>query len=798
MSGFFKKLCGAALVVCAALCLSLGLAACEKTVKYSVTVVCSDESVLGGIGVALSDNGGVAAEKALKNGKAEFHLKGDEYTVILTGVPADYGYKTAVLNETSPDATISLEKKGAEEETAVYTVSVTCGETSVLDRVRVRLTDLASGETAAEKPLENGKAEFELKAGEYTVTLTGVPADYGYESVKLTPDAREAIIALFEKAPAGPFDLAVLLPDGTDYFGRSCAGGPLAGARVSLFASLFDLDPVAAAMTDAEGTAHFEKLKSGKYFVNIGGKDCGECTAAPGGSANFTLNGKYGSDLAPIPWTVGANALPFTEAILDELGDNGYVYCAFTASEGGLYSFDADSISVNVESELFPDGLIGTNDHATATLEGGVKYLFKCTSSGSSESGFGYNVTISEGNSRGEEGDDPSVPWTGAGTKSSPYAIKSLKGNYSVRIPFENGAFSPVYFAYTETKAAKYAVYSSDEDFHLSIGELNYTSGGTPSSAVSLFETETGAEYTLVLTPFDEEVGESIVVSFTIGDFTGWVPKWEGKGQYQKEQTTPPIPKIDDPYLVTVLADDYEVHCNVTRVYFKYEATESREYKVVLTGDVPLDFWLRNYNGGDADSGVHYSLGAKGKAETFTLKAGTVYLFGVEGNDQNSEPHEMILLFKIEEGEAVVPPPAAQPDGTQERPYPFGAVPGAQSVETTSGGVWYCFTATENATYLFTMTSAGWLTIEGKNLLQPSAPAAGKGKTYSLTVTEGKTYSIKIATYGGAEKGTVSFTVTKVPDSGANFAPSAGGAPLAEAPLGGAPCGSAAMPPEKR
>ena len=90
-----KKLLFFVLIAAMTVALSLGIVACgeEKTVTYTVTVTCEDESVLSGVKALLEKDGKKSEDKALSGGKASFELEAGSYTVVLTGVPAEYTYE---------------------------------------------------------------------------------------------------------------------------------------------------------------------------------------------------------------------------------------------------------------------------------------------------------------------------------------------------------------------------------------------------------------------------------------------------------------------------------------------------------------------------------------------------------------------------------------------------------------------------------------------------------------------------------------------------------------------------------
>ncbi len=738
--------------------LALGFAACgeeETPVTYSVTVSCDDATVLSAVKVRLDKEGKQSEEKALTDGKATFELEAGAYTVVLTGVPENYTYETKTVTESAPDATVTLTKKNDPPADGLvsYTVTVTCEDETVLSGVKVKL--MLGSDPVEEKELTDGKASFKLQPGDYTVTLTGVPADYTYETKKLTEPNSAVTIALTKVSTSA--DVTVKVAAGKDVFGADRPETLLQNASVEFYLSDKDLKPYAFAFTNENGVAHFETLAAGTYFVNVNGKEFRNVSVS-GNAATVTLNEKLGSEAAPLVWKVGENDVPLTEDILNALNDAS-VYYTLVVEEDGLYSFDADNYNANVTGDLFEDGLVGMDTHVAVTLKAGTVYTFACSSTGAlAESGeFGYKVTVTKGDTQEGGSDAPEVPWTGSGTQADPYVITSLKNSYRVQIKYENGAYVPVYFKYTETAAANYAIYSSDQNFYMTVGDNHYTGGGNASSEQSLFATAAGTDYVFILTPFDDEETSDMTVSFTIGDFTGYIPKWEGSGKFST------VTGVDDPFIVTTLVDSYEVH-GADRVYFKYAATETKNYTVTLEGTDGFDFWLRNYNNGNPDSGAHYTLSASQKTATIALTQGTIYLFGVTGGSDGLDGNMAFAVkFTIAEvaGSETDPPENPGDGNSAENPDKIENIVGENTLGVSAAGIYYTFTVSQTGTYTFTaVTALCILDFEnggGKKLNNLQAAKAGTAKDYELTA--GDVYLFRLTGFGENAGDTVTLKV---------------------------------------
>ncbi len=752
-----KTLLLTVLIAAMTLGLSLGIAACDsdKLVNYSVTVTCDDAEVLGGIKVQLKGEKGSSEEKTPVNGTASFELEAGTYTVNLTNVPTGYSYQEKTLTESAPSATVALVK--AASETVTYTVTVTCDDAEVLNSVTVKLQK--GSESVAEKKLDNGKAVFDLAPGAYTVVLTGVPAGYTFESKALSSTVTETTVALTKNVTAIAADVTVKTAAGEDVFGNEQPETALKYVTLALYASEEDQAPQATATTDENGVAHFDAVTPGSYLVSVNGVESG--TLAIGGpTAMLELHTKLGSKAAPLAWKVGENEVPLTQEILEELGDE-FVYYTLLVAESGLYSFDADQDSVNVSGDVLGTAWTGPTRHITAQLEADVVYTFACSSIGAAEGGsFGYKVTVTKGNTSTGGGDTPDIPWTtGSGTKEAPYISTSLKGTYRVPVKFENGKYVPVYFQYTETAAEKYAIYSSSQNFYLTVWDknavdsdassersLHYVGGGDASSKQSLFQTEANKTYLFELTPYDDDGSSDVTVPFTIGDYTGYFPKWEGSGVFQ----TAAGYEKDDPFIVTTLVDDYEAH-GANRVYFKYEATETKNYTVTLISEeedtLSIDFWLRNYNGGKPDAGKHYSLTKTENSAVISLTAGTTYLFGVSGEDSDMEVHVKIMKFKITEGGTPsTGGPDAPDDGSKSKPFQIADILAENTLQVTANGYYYTFRVTEDGTYTFTAKTAllikDFQGSNGQTLASFQGNKVGATKDYELFANVDYTFNL--------------------------------------------------------
>lgn len=693
-----------------------------ETVLYTVTVSC-EEGVPEGIKVRMQKGNETAAEKELSNGKAEFELEAGDYTATLTGVPEGYSFTSVTLTEEKRSAEIKLEN-AIKPEVYTYTVTVVCEDS--LTGIRVEI--LKGGENVAEKELSNGKAEFELEAGDYTVTLTGIPEGYRYEEQTLTAEKRSAEIRI-EKEPAPELATYEVTVSDTvsDVFGNTIKI-PKQGIKVDLYEG----DAiVGSAMTGADGVASFEVTEK-EYTAQVGGVEGRVSFNEHRAEAEILMDYVLGTEEHPLEWKLGKNEVPLTENVLSTYES---VYYVFTPEETGNYTFSADNYNKLILSEVFPEeGFMSDDGPITVALMKGTEYLFICSSTG--YNGFGYTVTIEKGGSE----KDPTVPtpWKGSGTKEDPFVIDTLEGDYEVLLKYENGDYMPVYFTYTAKEGGVYTVSSSDDEFFMEIGTEHYVSGGD-----QLFRTEADKTYILVLTP-SEGTDSSLVVKFKIEEgWSGWLSPWMGSGKY------------DDPYVIKTLTGDYTVVSNIGGVYFRYTAEKDCDYTVTLTGDVSMEMSVREGAWNEKTNKQNITFPARDEKGGFTLENGKTYFFYVSVRDASAEPQDYTLNFSVAEGKFT---PAEVPaDGSEAHPFTLDPVFGEHTIDVQSAsGVWYTFELEKDTKITVKAITSVFLTINGKQFIGSKADVE---KEFTLGAG---TVKLNIMGYAGAT-GEVKFSLTEVP-----------------------------------
>lgn len=189
MSKQSKKFLLWTLIICFAIATAT-LTACDDNgrTNYTVTVTCDDASALTDAKVQLlNENGSVAAESKLTDGKAIFSLKASNYTAIVVGLPSNYAAESQSLSAKVTSCTIAVN--------ITYTVSVTYPELrDVYGNIVHREGEAAQGVTVAlyegkladdrgtalegKTPADtkttgpNGKATFQLDGDIYTIVLS--------------------------------------------------------------------------------------------------------------------------------------------------------------------------------------------------------------------------------------------------------------------------------------------------------------------------------------------------------------------------------------------------------------------------------------------------------------------------------------------------------------------------------------------------------------------------------------------------------------------------------------------------
>ena len=171
-----------------------------QTATYTVylNLSAADESAFADVKVGLKTLAGGAVEGGEAKATAvdanffvyaSFEVAPGTYKVVLTGVPENYEWAEATVSDETPAVTISF------AHLSEYTVTVTCADENVLANVKVSLHNTLDSSVPAggeERALSGGTATFRVKAGTYSVRLTGVPATYEWKNL-LVSDTSPAV-----------------------------------------------------------------------------------------------------------------------------------------------------------------------------------------------------------------------------------------------------------------------------------------------------------------------------------------------------------------------------------------------------------------------------------------------------------------------------------------------------------------------------------------------------------------------------------------------------------------------------
>ncbi len=429
------------------------------------------------------------------------------------------------------------DKTFSDPETTKYTVTVVCDDAGVLDGVTVKLNN-ADGALADEKPLEGGKAAFELPSGKYSAELAGLNGNYGYDDpAVLTKDAPDCTIEVKLKSLIN-YTVTVTYPDVKDIYGnRIIKAGPVKGVEVQLYEGRLSDDrgsvldgktPAGTATTDRTGTAKFQlageeytivipeyersleiyyPLKAEKIYANSVTK------ANPYFGVTFNQRYRYGeSDTVPIELELGKNDVPLTLELLT--ATEAYsVFYSFTPEKTGNYTFTATG-NAKVGGEVFGTANLFAGKPIVVHMEADTEYLFSCGIS-SRSGNLAYTISIEEGGEINDGGveEGHTYPWTqGKGTLKEPFTTTSLSGEYT---NLYVAADSHFYLAYTPSANESYTFSELGDNLWLQIYDdvaniptrLDYLVelGGKVTSQEC--DLEAGTTYYILIGTLNDEAG---------------------------------------------------------------------------------------------------------------------------------------------------------------------------------------------------------------------------------------------------------------------------------------------------
>lgn len=675
MNKILKKV----LLLAVALCMALGavsLAACVAAVDYSVTVTCSDSAVLDGVKVRLELDGDAVEEKALTDGKAEFTLEADTYTVTLTGVPENYTFESATLTEDEPDVTIALTEKPATE--VSYTVTVKKYDGTPAAGVEVQAINSADAVKYATTDAQ-GVAAFNLLPGDYTLKIDSAKNADGSANWpdRCKVDSQKTDTFTVGKE-GGNYDFSFLKAEieytvnlacrESDVYGKESPASA-AGIRVAFYEKEEDETPAASTDTDEDGVATISLLGD-EYFVRLL-SDVYTLAAPEEGEAHKVTaekrsleatavfrNPKGSSEKNPLTFVLGDNEVPLTNDALEKTGGMGVAY-VFVPDETGNYTISATGNAMIIGSDFNPI-LQGGQSKVFALMED-EPFYFYCIAEGTVGA---YKVTIAKGGDI-SGGDEVEYPWEGEGTFEEPYLLESFAGDYTVVVQ-ENKL---LYLSYTPAGDEKYTLSSTDPNIFFSVFSLHekaddYDSGkddpifkGGIDELPEEIELKAGKTYYIEVDPYEY----GVKVSFKIeGEGGEDEYPWEGKGT------------LDEPYLLETFAGDYSfvIKDINSLVYLSYTPKTNEKYTLTCTDE---NCWLTLYtksepvNEYDSALSEICTVGSDHLTKTVELTANTEYVLLVDLFDESS--YGARTTFKIETvneaAEALISASCEYTDGTE-------------------------------------------------------------------------------------------------------------------------------------
>ncbi len=718
---FLAALCliAAALSVC-------GVAACSKepaNAVYTVTVACED-GVPESVKVQMKSGETIAAEEKPVGGSVAFELPKGTYTVTLAGVPDGYFFEEQTVTEKAPNAAILL-TRGPIGEEVEFVVTVTCAD-DVLSGVTVQLLQ---GETvAAEQPLKEGKATFSLHAGTYTVKLKGLPADYAYEEVQLTPLSQSATVAVTHAA-AGKIEYRITV---------LCADDVLRGVRVRLLA---DGNPVAEEALE-NGKATF-LLAEGSYDVAL--------VNLPAGYSHGAARVTKDAPQATVRVTKEAPKEPVTYSVTLSYGQAAdvfggtHVQSAAAGLAVSLYENDTDT---RPAATAVTDG----NGHAEFQLMGEKYFVsvaspsYRLSAAPLTKAAPVLNAVLAAKDVLGTQ----NAPILLAlGENEIPFTEQFLDahpdGVFYVFIPAESGDY---YFSTSDRNALiTSSLFPEDLSGRVTNAVKRLTAGtpyfftansGGDVSGEKEGEKEFSYALTISQTPIEEPTDPDP------GPDPGPGPQvtWDGEGT------------ADSPYIITDLLGVYEVVVEYRGgafdfVYFSYTAMEDGDYLATGLSSEYLVYFGSAFIHPSSPDSINDDSSVR-----FRLRAGEKLVIRVE-NYSDDLTASFTAKFKIET--YVAPPPVL---GSKENPEKLTDLIGAYHVVISPAKLpqlayYYVYTATADADYIITTSYAEGVHFSLREGSADSAAtsysvsASGHGVAFRLQA--GKTYYLGFSSDGDGE-----------------------------------------------
>ena len=223
----------------------------DEKVTYSVVVLGLDENPVQGVTVNLQSGGKTRGSGVTDaEGEAKISLVAGNYRVTLSGIDAGLTYPQVTLSSATRETTLPLSLSKV-----LYTATVVNKDGAAAKNVKVTWSDGSAVKGTANTD-ESGKAECELDYGDYSVTVSNLPADNIFTNV----------INVTGASPTARFELRAGQSVAYSVTVRSEGGFKFVGKDVFVYNS--DNLPIHSGKTDKNGVLGFS-LPAGNYTVGL-------------------------------------------------------------------------------------------------------------------------------------------------------------------------------------------------------------------------------------------------------------------------------------------------------------------------------------------------------------------------------------------------------------------------------------------------------------------------------------------------------------------------------------------------
>ena len=224
----------------------------KASVKYSVNVTDENGNPVSGARISMTVDG-KEKEMGGSNGYYSAYAEAGTYTVTLA-VPRGFTAKTTTFRLTEKNPSVSIKLNTIEKLT--YTVIVTDSDGKVLEGAEVYFNDAAGELLTSAVTDASGKVEITTSKDTYNVSV--VKEGYISDAVTLTPEAKDATVALVEGTDE---NTAVYTVNAVDYF-----GDPISGMKVT-----FSQNGAIKATADVMNGVATRRLLPGTYTIGVAG-----------------------------------------------------------------------------------------------------------------------------------------------------------------------------------------------------------------------------------------------------------------------------------------------------------------------------------------------------------------------------------------------------------------------------------------------------------------------------------------------------------------------------------------------